>query len=94
MINMKAYIFITQEGVTYQPGGSSEELDTDNCQVIGFSKGNDENEAFKNLIEENECLLDTSFDEVICFELKYEDYYSKSKYFSLNRYKRIENITM
>ncbi|HEX9912856.1 MAG TPA: hypothetical protein VGB01_06390 [candidate division Zixibacteria bacterium] len=88
---MKAYIFITQEGVTYQPDSALDELDIDNCQVIGFAKGNDENEAFQNLIRENEYLLDTNFDEVICFELENEDYYSKSKYFSLNEYKRVEN---
>lgn len=88
---MKAYIFITQEGVTYQPSSRSEEPDIDNCQVIGFAKGNDKNEAFQNLIEENEYLLDTSFDEVVCFELKDEDYHNKSKYFSLNEYKRMEN---
>jgi hypothetical protein len=88
---MKAYIFITQEGVTYQPDSALDEPDIDNCQVIGFVKGNDENEAFQNLIRENEYLLGTNFDEVICFELENEDYYGKSKYFSLNEYKRVEN---
>ena len=48
---------------------------------LGFAKGNDENEAFKNLIEENQYLLNTSFNELIHIELKNEDYYDKARYF-------------
>jgi len=85
---MKMFIFITKEGDTYQPNGVSPDSDIENCQVIGFSKGIDENKAFKNLISENEYLLDTSFDEIICIELKNEDYYISSKYFHLDDYKK------
>jgi hypothetical protein len=35
--------------------------DIENCQVIGFAKGNNENEAMKYLIKENEYLLKTNF---------------------------------
>jgi len=88
---MKSFIFITQEGLTYQPDSESPEPDIENCQVIGFAEGQDENEAFQNLIEENEYLLETNFDEVICMELKNEDYYSKAKYFCLNDCRSREN---
>ncbi|RLC36428.1 MAG: hypothetical protein DRH33_07030 [Candidatus Nealsonbacteria bacterium] len=84
---MKNYIFITEEGVTYQPNSTSPEPDIENCQVIGFVKGNNEDEAFKNLKKENEYLLDTNFNEIICMELKNEDYYKKAKYFYLGEYK-------
>jgi len=84
---MKNYIFITEEGVTYQPNSTSSEPDIENCQVIGFAKGNNEDEAFKNLKKENEYLLDTNFNEIICMELKNEDYYKKAKYFYLGEYK-------
>ena len=84
---MKNYIFITEEGVTYQPNSTSSEPDIENCQVIGFVKGNNEDEAFKNLKKENEYLLDTNFNEIICMELKNEDYYKKAKYFYLGEYK-------
>jgi hypothetical protein len=84
---MKNYIFITEEGVTYQPNSTSPEPDIENCQVIGFTKGKNEDEAFKNLIKENEYLLDTNFNEIICIELKNEDYYSKTKYFYLGEHK-------
>jgi len=84
---MKNYIFITEEGVTYQPNSTSPEPDIENCQVIGFAKGNNEDKAFKNLIKENEYLLDTNFNEIICVALKNEDYYKKAKYFYLGKYK-------
>ena len=84
---MKNYIFITEEGVTYQPNSTSPEPDIENCQVIGFAKGNNGDEAFKILKKENEYLLDTNFNEIICMELKNEDYYGKAKYFSLGEYK-------
>jgi len=84
---MKTYIFITEEGVTFQPNSISPDPDIENCQVIGFAKGTNENEAFKNLINENRYLLDTSFDEIICMELGNENYYGSAKYFRLDDYK-------
>ena len=58
---MNSYIFITTEGFTFQPGSESAEPDVENCQVIGFAKGNSIDEAFENLIAENKYLLKTSF---------------------------------
>jgi len=84
---MKTYIFVTEEGITYQPNSRSPEPDIENCQVIGFAKGENEDEAFKNLREENDYLLNTSFNEIICLELRDEDYYSRVKYFHLTEYK-------
>jgi len=85
---MKSYIFITEEGVTYQPNSTTPlELDIENCQVIGFAKGENEDDAFKNLTKRNDYLLDTSFNEIICMELKSEDYYQKAKYFYLGEFK-------
>lgn len=87
-MNMKMYIFITEEGRTYQPNSVSPDPDIENCQVIGFARGTNENEAFKNLIKKNEYLLDTSFNETICIELEHEDYYRTAKCFYLNEYKK------
>ena len=84
---MKNYIFITKQGITYQPNTSSPEPDIENCQVIGFAKGNNENEAMQYLIKANEYLLKTNFNEFICMELKNENHYSKAKYFYLEEYK-------
>ncbi|KPK89401.1 hypothetical protein AMJ80_09845 [bacterium SM23_31] len=85
---MKTYIFITEEGITYQPNTVSPEPDIENCQVIGFAKGINEKKAIKNLVRENDYLLDTSFDEIICIELKNEDYYKSAKGFHLDDYKK------
>lgn len=81
---MKSYVFITAEGYTYQPDSDSLEPDIENCQIIGFAKGENAKEAFDNLIKENEYLLETSFNEIICIELKYSNYYKRSRYFYLN----------
>ena len=81
---MKSYIFITTEGFTYQPNSESPEPDIENCQVIGFAEGDSPAEAFDNLVRENDYLLETSFDEMICFELKYKNYHKFSKNFSLS----------
>ena len=80
---MKSYIFITSEGLTYQPGSEEIEPDIENCQVIGFAQGIDEKEAFDNLVEENQYLLKTTFDELICLEFKHNNYHKHSKYFNL-----------
>lgn len=66
---IKNYIFLTSEGHTYQPGSESTEPDIDNLQVIGISEGNNSQMAFENLIKDNGYLLETSFDELFCYEL-------------------------
>jgi len=80
---MGAYIFITIEGYTYQPRSEAIEPDIENCQVLGFAKGDDADEAFKALLKGNAYLLETSFDEVVCLELKNEDFMDKKRYFYL-----------
>jgi len=84
---MKSYIFINTEGYTFQPESESIEPDIENCQVVGFAQGNDEKHAFENLIRENDYLLESTFDELICFELKHTDYFKHKAYFYLNVYK-------
>lgn len=81
---MKSFIFITTEGLTYQPNSESPEPDIENCQVIGFAEGRDFKEAFDNLIAENEYLLETNFDEIVGYELKYKDYHKFSKTFYIS----------
>lgn len=67
---MKYFIFITKEGHTYQPNSQSTEPDIDNCQVLGFVHGENEAKAVDNFLKENEHLIDTSFNEVMAFEMK------------------------
>ena len=89
---MKSYIFITTEGFTYQPNSESPEPDIENCQVIGFAKGKNLDEAFDNLIAENEYLLERNFDEVIGYELKNEDYHKFSKSFYIGEKRKVSEV--
>ncbi len=84
---MESYIFITTEGYTFQPWSKAIEPDVENCQVVGFAKGVNAQQAFQNLIKENSFLLETTFDEVVCLELRNLDYHKHQKYFYLNDYK-------
>ena len=86
---MKSYIFITAKGYTFQPESTSVEPDIENCQVVGFAKGEDPQQAFQNMIQENKNLLETTFDELICYELKN---YDEKSYFYLNAYKVSEDL--
>ncbi len=55
---MKKFIFITSEGETIAPNGSSVE----NEQVIGIVEGiNNEDEALKKLLQENPWIFDAEF---------------------------------
>ena len=81
---MNSYIFVTSEGHTFQPNSESSEPDIENCQVIGFASGNTEKQAFANLVCENSSLLETAFDELICFELKHIDCWHNAQHFSLH----------
>jgi len=77
------YIFLTKEGHTYQPDSESVMPDIQNLQVIGFSKGSNPKEAFEDLLEENEYLKDTNFNEVVCYPLD-KDYKNKKEYFNID----------
>lgn len=65
---MKKYIFITPEGTTSSPNGN----EVENLQVIGIVDNvENENEAFKKLVLENEWIIDAEFNvaEFICYEI-------------------------
>lgn len=80
---MKSYIFITTEGFTFQPESESHEPDIENCQVIGFGKGDNAQEAFKDMLMSQKYLLRTNFEEIIGLELQGK----KRRYFYLSNYK-------
>lgn len=71
---LRRFIFVTFEWYTFQPWRESQEPDVENMQVIGFSKWFSREEAFDNLIKENEYLLDMTFDEIWCFGLLSSEY--------------------
>ncbi len=75
METIKIYIFYTREGFAED----NQSKPTENCQILGWSKGKTSQEAFKNLVKENRYLEEMDFDEVMCQELVNEKVY----YFSL-----------
>lgn len=80
---MNNYIFLTDEGYTYQPNSESDVPDIENLQVIGITHGENSKQAFYNLIRERKYLLETSFDKIFCYKLSrnYKDSYCE---FSIN----------
>lgn len=65
---MKKYIFITPEGTASSPNGN----EVENLQVIGIVENVDnENEALKKLVLENEWIIDAEFNvaEFICYQI-------------------------
>ena len=74
---MSKYIFLTNEGYTYQPNSESIEPDCENSQLIGITEGSNQEDAFNNLLKEREYLKKFNFDEVYCYKL--DDNYQESK---------------
>lgn len=84
---MNTYIFLTEEGYTYQPNSNNAEPDIENLQVIGFGQGNAARDALSDLIEQNEYLFNTSFDEIFAIQLKN----NHREYFSLKELPLVSN---
>lgn len=63
------YLFLTDEGYTFQPNSYMNEPDIENLQVVGISSGETQEKAFVNLLTENPYLLRTSFNKVMCYKL-------------------------
>ena len=66
---MRQYIFLTSEGTTFQPDSTSSEPDIENMQVIGFVGGDTVQDAVIRLVELNEYLANTNFDEIFAIQL-------------------------
>jgi len=60
---MNKYIFLTTEGYTYQLNSESIEPDCDNAQLIGIAEGENQKEAFKNLLAKYDYLKTSNFNE-------------------------------
>ena len=55
---MNEYIFYTPEGYTVAP---NENVEVENCQMLGTAKGKDEHEARSNLLKENSWIAEAGF---------------------------------
>ena len=77
---MNKYIFLTTEGYTYQPNSESIEPDCENAQLLG----NNQEEAFENLLKKYPYLKDSNFEEVYCYQLA-DNYEETMKSFIINK---------
>ena len=55
---MNEYIIYTTEGYTTAP---NEDVEVENCQVLGIAKGKDETEAKNNLLKDNPWISEAGF---------------------------------
>jgi len=53
-------------------------MEIENLQVIGFARGIDGNDAYRNLLAENPLLQKTSFQRILCYQLD-KDYEGSRK---------------
>lgn len=77
----RQYLFITLEGITFS-SAKEIEPDVDNCQIVGYAEGFNEEDAFKNLISKNPWIINTNFDELVCIEVKQQIREGKRFYLS------------
>ena len=68
-MNLNHYIFVSDEGYTFQPNKDELGDEVDNLQVIGLSEGETPSEAFKNLVQDNTYLAKTTFNELKCYKI-------------------------
>ncbi len=66
---IKYFIFLTNEGYTFQPESDFVESEMDNLQVLGLSEGLNKDDAIENFIHDNVFLQELNFDNVLVFEL-------------------------
>jgi hypothetical protein len=70
---MNSYIFLTDEGYTFQPETGDEPMEIENLRVIGTAQGADANTAYRNLLAENPHLQPRTFQRIFCYQLEKDD---------------------
>ncbi len=66
---MNKYIFLTDEGYTYQPNSTSDIPDCEISQVLGIVESENEEMALEKLLEENIYIKRSNFCNVYCYKL-------------------------
>lgn len=88
---MNKYIFLTLEGFTYQhiTDDDVDAGDIENCQVIGFSEGEDPNEALSKLLFDKPYLENTTFNHIYCYKLDNDYRKNRADFYLDDIYNRI-----
>jgi len=66
---MKSYIFLTDEGYTFQPETGEEPVEIESLQTIGIAKGPDAMDAYRNLLAKNPHLQERKFEKIFCYQV-------------------------
>ena len=66
---MNEYIFLTDEGYTFQPETENEPVVIDSLHLIGSAKGSDAMHAYRNLLTENPHLQEKGFERIFCYQV-------------------------
>lgn len=66
---MNSYIFLTDEGYTFQPETENEPVVIDSLQTIGTARGTDAMDAYRNLLAENPQLQERKFEKIFCYQV-------------------------
>jgi len=66
---MNNYIFLTDEGYTFQPETENEPIVIDSLQTIGTASGTDAMDAYRNLLAENPQLQERKFEKIFCYQV-------------------------
>ncbi len=66
---MNSYIFLTDEGYTFQPDTEAEPVVIDSLQTIGTAHGPDAMTAYRNLLAENPQLAEKKFEKIFCYQV-------------------------
>ena len=67
---MNSYIFLTDEGYTFQPETEEEPVVIDSLQTIGTARGIDAMDAYRNLLAENPQLQEKRFEKIFCYQVE------------------------
>ncbi len=66
---MNSYIFLTDEGYTFQPETEDEPVVIDSLETIGTAQGTDAMDAYRNLLAENPQLQERKFEKIFCYQV-------------------------
>jgi hypothetical protein len=90
---MNSYIFLTDQGYTFQPGSESDVPEVGNLQVLGWCNGESPEAAFEAMLKENGWLCDTTFNECFSVELKSSDSFEKAQHFQLKKRRQRNRVS-
>jgi hypothetical protein len=66
---MNSYIFLIDEGYTFQPETEDKPVVIDSLQTIGTAQGPDAMTAYRNLLAENPQLQERKFEKIFCYQV-------------------------